>query len=378
MALELDTNDASRYIWKCWHVLGLHPTNKYRNLYWCYAGFIFLAAVWHPFHLLLQMFFIGDFIRVINNLSISLTLLCATAKHVIMFYFTRVNLQKARTYFRKLDEHAKTNVSERDMLNAEVRFCHRLYYCYIVTYLLPLIAYSVLGYYQHSLLFEGWFPFDWTANEGAYYLAYGSQVFGTSITFMQNLTCDTCPIIYLLIALAHLRVIKSRMSRMGNVMFKSNEERYEELAFCVSVYEDWMQLFLSVRPVVSVVMGTQFTVTAFVACFSAVTFMDSQRSLLQVTVSTTYLMCILVEVLPCCWCVNELIAETRKLTSALYSCNWYQQNTKFRRALIIFMTRSQQEVNILAGNIVPVTLQTFISMVKFSFSMYTLLNEIRE
>ncbi|XP_037950198.1 putative odorant receptor 59c [Teleopsis dalmanni] len=84
------------------------------------------------------------------------------------------------------------------------------------------------------------------------------------------------------------------------------------------------------------------------------------------------------EIFPCCWCVNELIAETGRLTNAVYNCNWYEQDMKFRRALMIFMLRTHKQIQILAGNLVPVSLQSFIAIVKFSFSMFTLLNEMRQ
>ncbi|XP_037941925.1 odorant receptor 33a-like [Teleopsis dalmanni] len=241
MSQVLNSNDASRYLWQSWRLLGLHPTKKYRKVYWCYAVFIFLAAVWHPFHLLLQVFYIDDYVRVINNLSISLTLLSATVKYVIMFYFTTSNLYEAGKYFDKLDGFAKDNTSERDMINTEIRLCHRLYYGYIVAYTMPLVGFAILGYYQRSLLFEGWFPFDWTASDATYYVAYGLQVFGTSITLMQNLTTDTSQLLYLLIALVHLRVIKRRLSNMGNIMSKNSTEQYEELVMCVHVFQEWMR-----------------------------------------------------------------------------------------------------------------------------------------
>lgn len=69
-----------------------------------------------------------------------------------------------------------------------------------------------------------------------------------------------------------------------------------------------------------------------------------------------------IQVFPCCWHVNVLMQKSNLLTTAMYSCNWMDQNQEFRKMLIIFMQRSQKTNTILAGNLAPVTLQTFLAV----------------
>lgn len=49
----------------------------------------------------------------------------------------------------------------------------------------------------------------------------------------------------------------------------------------------------------------------------------------------------------------------RKLTNSMFFCHWHRQNMKFRRSLIILMQITQKPEPLLAGNIVPVSLETF-------------------
>lgn len=75
-----------------------------------------------------------------------------------------------------------------------------------------------------------------------------------------------------------------------------------------------------------------------------------------------YILVVLCEIAPCCWLMDEAALEMFKLTNALFSCCWYEQNLRFRRSLIIFMQRSQKVEQILAGKIFPVSLVTFIKV----------------
>ncbi|XP_037941795.1 odorant receptor 7a-like [Teleopsis dalmanni] len=136
--------------------------------------------------------------------------------------------------------------------------------------------------------------------------------------------------------------------------------------------------FDCIRPVISRTISQQFIITGFVLCLTGISLTTFASDAAQILFTVIYQIAILVEIFPCCWFVNVLMHESDYLTTAMYSCNWYTQNLKFRKTLIIFMQRSQKTNVILAGNLAPITLQTFLAIIRFSFSMFTLLNNMNE
>lgn len=109
----------------------------------------------------------------------------------------------------------------------------------------------------------------------------------------------------------------------------------------------------------------QFIVTALVLCITAVGYLHSDRSFAQLLTAVVYICVIFVEVMPCCWFHNQLIAESEYLTTALYSSAWYNQNQQFRKILITFMQRSQKATIIVAASLVPATLQSLLAVSSF-------------
>ncbi|XP_061397139.1 odorant receptor 7a-like [Musca vetustissima] len=124
-------------------------------------------------------------------------------------------------------------------------------------------------------------------------------------------------------------------------------------------------------------MFQQLWIAAFTLCLTAINLMAFERTFAEKIFSVVYLVVILIQIFPACLCVTFMMSETSNLTTAMYNCNWIEQNHNFRRMLIIFMQRSQKINVIYAGGLAPVTLQTFLSIIKFSFSMYTILSQMK-
>ncbi|XP_059226332.1 odorant receptor 7a [Stomoxys calcitrans] len=120
--------------------------------------------------------------------------------------------------------------------------------------------------------------------------------------------------------------------------------------------------FDCIRPCISSTMFQQLFIAAFTLCLTAINMMTFERTFAEQVFSVVYLGVILIQIMPACMCVNYMMTETHFLTTAMYSCNWMDQNFEFRRILIIFMQRSQKSNVVNAGNIISVSLATFLAI----------------
>ncbi|XP_037941928.1 odorant receptor 42a-like [Teleopsis dalmanni] len=183
------------------------------------------------------------------------------------------------------------------------------------------------------------------------------------------------PQCYVALIIGHVRALAERIKRIGVNPKASGDDNLEELLACIQDHKDILSYLDCIRPVISRTLLQQFIVTGFVLCLTGISLTVFARDAAQILFTGTYLIAVLVETFPCCWFVNLLVQESDYLTTAMYSCNWYTQNQKFRKTLIIFMQRSQKSNVIMAGNLAPITLQTFLAVIRFSFSMFTILSK---
>ncbi|XP_054737787.1 odorant receptor 42a-like [Anastrepha obliqua] len=229
-------------------------------------------------------------------------------------------------------------------------------------------------------------PFDWQHSMAFYALACAFQIFCLCIHATSTICNDIYSVVYLLLLVAHLRVLNDRIVRLGSAcefeyeyMNESHKEmeHHQQLAECVRDHKECMRFYNCIRPPIAATIFIQFVSTALALCTSAAAFVSEDFSLLQLMKFFLYSVVVLFEIAPCCWFMDEALAQMHKLTNSLFSCRWYEQDHKFRRSLIIFMQRSQVADKILAGNIAPVSLDTFVKIIKFAFSLFTLLKQLK-
>ncbi|CAD7085729.1 unnamed protein product [Hermetia illucens] len=81
----------------------------------------------------------------------------------------------------------------------------------------------------------------------------------------------------------------------------------------------------------------------------------------------------ILEVFLYCYFGSELVYQTHRMTDAIYSCNWIDQDRKFKKMLIMFMQSTQKSMTIIAGGFFTVNLAAFVSVLKSSYSVFALL-----
>lgn len=71
---------------------------------------------------------------------------------------------------------------------------------------------------------------------------------------------------------------------------------------------------------------------------------------------------------------NSIITlQSYNVGAALYDLPWYHFNEKNKKTLLLIICRSQKPLQIMIGDIVPITLQMFQSLLNVSYSYFALL-----
>ncbi|XP_069964592.1 odorant receptor 7a-like [Bactrocera oleae] len=341
----------------------MHPTRRHRLPYYIYSACINISlGIFLPATMIAKLFFIENLSQLIGLLYLGVTLTMATAKQWSL-WLHRSKLLAVNYYLSKLDVRCMPHAVDRQHILTAIRICHLYYAGYMFVYELSSSGFAYIGFSLRQLVYDGWFPqlYADAAQNLTVTLIY--QNFAVMTFFvLQNVNNDMYPQCYLAVMIGHLRALTARISRIGKDGVLSVEQNIAELTNCIEDHKNLLGYFACIRPVISRTIFMQFGITAFVLCLTAVNYVAFERDAAQILIAATYIFAILIEALPCCWYVNSLMEECGLLTTALYNCQWYDQDRKFRKMLIIFMQRSQRTMVLMAGDLVPITLQTFLNV----------------
>ncbi|KAL5275620.1 Or19a family protein [Megaselia abdita] len=240
-----------------------------------------------------------------------------------------------------------------------------------------LLFYIISAYLNHSLVFNGWIPFDWTASKSKYWFAFLYQSVSTFFIVIQNVSNDIYPCTYISLFKGHLQALGMRIKRIGYGGKNSTTENYRELVKCIKDHEQLLDFFNYMKVVISQTLFLQFIVTGFALCTTAVYFVKYSSGVLEIFVAVSYSMVLVCEALPCCYLMSGLMQKSDEFVTNIYSCNWIDQDKRFRITILMFMQKCQKQLNIVAGGLFPITLETYIQISKFSFSMFTILKNMK-
>ncbi|XP_077264611.1 odorant receptor 67c-like isoform X3 [Temnothorax americanus] len=121
-------------------------------------------------------------------------------------------------------------------------------------------------------------------------------------------------------------------------------------------------------------IAIQFILTTLVACFC----------LYQISIATTkakhiemilYMACILVQNFFYCWYGNELKIKSHQMIDHIFETEWLTLDKNRKKSLMIIMRRTTVPIQITCAYIVPMNLETFMGILKMSYSTYNLLTQ---
>ncbi|XP_068909813.1 odorant receptor 4-like [Tenebrio molitor] len=96
-----------------------------------------------------------------------------------------------------------------------------------------------------------------------------------------------------------------------------------------------------------------------------------------------YEFCVLLEIFLWCYYGNEIILkllcnlQSEQLTTSAFKSDWSDCNKEYKKDLLLFMIRSQRSLELYAGGYFPLSLRTFMAIVKSSWSYFAVLNSVR-
>nr|XP_019540933.2 odorant receptor Or2-like [Aedes albopictus] len=96
----------------------------------------------------------------------------------------------------------------------------------------------------------------------------------------------------------------------------------------------------------------------------------------QMVIVAAYIFMIISQIFAFYWHANEVREESMNIAEAAYSGPWVELDDSIKKKLLLIILRAQQPLEITVGNVYPMTLEMFQSLLNASYSYFTLLRRV--
>ncbi|KAL5280322.1 Or33a.2 family protein [Megaselia abdita] len=381
--INFSSFDAFKPHFQFWTFLGAHPIpmkemwKKY--LLKIYIVILhFLICVYYPISLTLGFFQLRETKDLLLNMSMMFSINICALK-VACLFINMDGFYKIREFSKLFDNKSRYNSEESSLLIEFQRKCNFYFKTYFALYFSIIVAggFSVINYDRRRLQYPAYFPFDWSANATIYGVVVGYQFFGWCIHVLGNLTYDTYPPFLIYILTQYLRTLCLRISRIGYDE-RTKEENHELLKSAIKDHQIILECFHTVNKTISPTLFAQFIATGVNIVSSLILTIYFSEDVFERAYFILAIAAVIFEIILACFYGSIFSEVVDHVPRALYSCSWYTQSKEFKVDLMIFLENTLRNREFVAGGLIPISLASFMKIMKSTYSTFTLLMRMTE
>ncbi|KAM7348847.1 odorant receptor 2a-like isoform 2-T2 [Cochliomyia hominivorax] len=378
--VNVETWQAFKYHWILWKFFGLVPPKRDSKWFKPYIGYaIFInvtVTLLFPTTLIVNLILSKNLTELCENLYMTTTDVICNIKFLNIIV-VKHKLLKVNKILQRLDERTQTQ-KEVSILEEGIKLARKCFITFARLFSCAIISSQMMVYLssERKLMYPAWFPWDWKASKRNFLYAHSYQVYGLILQATQNLGNDTFPPTYLIILTAHIKALAARIKDLGANNKTSDENLYKKLTDCINDHNTIYELAHNVQDNISTTCFAQFVASGLAQCTLGVYMFYVDLDPSKILNITIYFSAITFEIFILCYFGDLYYQANLHLTEAVYACNWMDRDEKFKQAFLILLQRSQKESCIMAGNIIPVRMPTFVKVMKTAYSVFTVLNKV--
>nr|AQN78453.1 olfactory receptor 51 [Meteorus pulchricornis] len=145
------------------------------------------------------------------------------------------------------------------------------------------------------------------------------------------------------------------------------------------LFSDWikkhnaiLRLSDDIESVFSKVIFVQYYLSSFVVCTTVYILSQTPFSPPFIGIGG-YLFVMTSEIFMICYSANQVTLEFADLSVAMYNTNWFVLSIPAKRYIVIMMTRTLRPIIFTSGHLVTLSLESFKSLMKVTYSIYNVL-----
>nr|AXY83404.1 putative odorant receptor 28 [Conopomorpha sinensis] len=207
----------------------------------------------------------------------------------------------------------------------------------------------------------------------------------TALVAIANTSMDAFITTFLAQATTQLDILKhflSRLTKDAVAEHKMTGEPLHEafkrlLTFNLDHYNKINHVARSVQDIFGVAVLIQFAIGGWILCMAAYNIVMLDGGVVETVSMTLFIVCILTELFLYCYYGNELTYASKGVASSLYESGWERLPAGPRRLVLTSMTRARRDLAVTAARFVPLTLDSYIKILKSSYTIFALLRQTK-
>ncbi|KAL6255294.1 hypothetical protein P5V15_013634 [Pogonomyrmex californicus] len=256
-------------------------------------------------------------------------------------------------------------------------------FCWGITPITDLVAGR-----SRRLPMEGWYPYNTTMTP-AFEITAGHQGIAIIIACFHNVAMDTLITGLITVACCQLAILERHIISIDNdkkstCKVQSDEHKlsvvkgkirsYQLLKRC-AVHSNMISHFTNeIQNIFGTIIFFQFLSNCVIICLIAFNLSQMKVYIPAVLIGMlTYMCCMTYQIFIFCWHGNELYLHSMRLVTAAYSSNWFSNTEAFKRSLQIMMIKAHRPLTLSAGKVMLLSLDTFVQIMRMSYSIFTVL-----
>ncbi|NP_001091790.1 candidate olfactory receptor [Bombyx mori] len=288
-----------------------------------------------------------------------------------------------------LDDPSYNEMSHQRLLVDASRWASRFVWAYsgcaVVTCTLWIVFPIIYHVQGQTVEFPFWIQIDYTKSSMfVVVLLYSYYV--TTLVGIANTTMDAFMATILGQCKTQFTILRIKFetlpTRAKQALRCDSEQNYDEVLMrlfhdCLKHYQKIVDTTSSLQSIFSSAILIQFGIGAWILCMAAYKIVNLSVLSIEFASMILFISCILTELFLYCYYGNEVSTESDRLVTSIYSMEWVGARLGFQRGLLVLLERARRPVRPAAGLVIPLSLQTFLKIIKSSYTFYAVLRQTK-
>ncbi|THK32893.1 odorant receptor 67a [Diachasma alloeum] len=328
---------------------------------------------------------VDDFI---NNSRVLLTMMNACAKS-LSFITRRVDILRAIDIIATppCSPRSAAEAAIQEKYDRSIRTNSIIYGTFIQTSVNTVILQTAMECIPNRILpFKSWIPYE-INSDLTFWLTYMQQTVATYVTSYVNICYDTIVPGCMVQTCAQLQIFKSRLKDLCEHDCENNKHsglqdlEYDDsvdkklVSNCVEHHLKILKFAELSNSIFTSTIFTQFGISSLVICVSVYDLSKAAPFSPYFVEVILYLMSMMLEIYLFCFYGHNVTVESSRIGSDIYDLDWVSLKIPVQKSLLIIMTRSMKPLIFTSGHVVVLSLASFTSLLKMSYSAYNVLQQ---
>ncbi|XP_014486426.1 PREDICTED: odorant receptor 46a, isoform A-like [Dinoponera quadriceps] len=238
----------------------------------------------------------------------------------------------------------------------------------MVTVIAIFLSSVLMDFTKGNLTYTAWVPFDYSGS-AAFTFVFAHQMTGMAASGLVNVACESLVCGFLLQMCCQLEILEHRLTKIT--------QGQDVLRDCIHHHNLIFEYANALNKMFTKIIAVQFAVSMLVVCSNLyrIAMAENYGSFIPLM---CYTGCMLAQIFIYCWFGNEVKLKSVRLMNNIYEMEWLMLNNDNKRSLLIIMKRAMVPIEFNSAYIITMNLDSFVAVLKLSYSTFNLLRQAHE